>query len=89
MPDFFPVQHRHAVKSFYLFGFPVTGRKTIEYETFEKFKSASRTDLYPTDHARRKAYLDIVRGTPLYGCAALELLDLDFSLVFITFDYIG
>uniref|UniRef100_A0A0N5A9W9 FERM domain-containing protein 8 n=1 Tax=Syphacia muris TaxID=451379 RepID=A0A0N5A9W9_9BILA len=69
IPDYFPVQHRNNVKSFYLFGIPVVGRKTTEYKIIEAFKAASTDANCSSNHQRRKAYLEIVQKTPLYGAA--------------------
>ncbi|VDK18317.1 unnamed protein product, partial [Anisakis simplex] len=54
IPAFFPVQHRHSVKSVYLFGFPVVGCKGLENDILEEYQQVSKK--FGSNHERRKEY---------------------------------
>jgi len=63
-----PAQHRAAVRSFHLFGLHMMEcRHGLENRIVDDYKTAS--ERFQNAHQLRKAYLEILRGTPFYGAA--------------------
>lgn len=66
MSELIPSYLLHRCKTFQLFGLSVMEcKKGCEKQILEHYKTAS--EYLANNHARRKAYLDILRKTPFYG----------------------